>query len=76
MNKSNKQLTHQDMIRKSEIRYKDLISYINKMIQQVKMSSNSEKDGVKKFLKALENKKLSLLLFFISLDRARNYFIN
>lgn len=64
------------MIRKSEIRYKDLISYINKMIQQVKMSSNSEKDGVKKFLKALENKKLSLLLFFISLDRARNYFIN
>jgi hypothetical protein len=64
------------MIRKSEIRYKDLISYINKMIQQVKMSSNSEKDGVKKFLKALENKKLSLLLFFISLDRARNYLIN
>lgn len=46
------------------------------MIEQLKKSSNSEKDGVKKFLKALESKKLSLLGFFISLDRTRNYYIN
>lgn len=71
-----KQLTHEEMLKKSEMKYKELISYVNKMIEQIKKSSNSEKDGVKKFLKALESKKLSLLMFFVSLDRTRNYFIN
>ena len=46
------------------------------MIEIIKKSNNHEKDGVKKFLKALENKKISVLSFFTSLDRNRNYFIN
>ena len=69
-------MTHEQIIKESDIKYKDFIKLVSQLIDDLKISNDSEKDTLRKFVKSLEAKKINFLTFFKELDPNMNFYLN